>query len=112
MDIGVHHIGIVTRDLPRSLAFYAQLLGARSEPLAGHTLLVVGSVRLALTEARPTDPPGYAWGHHVAFALPAAERPALIERLSALRAPHEDVRGRLYARDPDGFTLEFLFTEP
>lgn len=111
MNITIHHIGIVSRDVQRSVAFYARLLDGRSEPLGGHTVVTTAHVRIAITEARPTDPPGYAWGHHVAFVLPAAERPHLIERLGELGAAHEDVRGRIYARDPDGFTLEFLFSD-
>lgn len=111
MNIDIHHIGVVARDPRRSVAFYTRLLGGRAERLAGHTVVTAAGLRIAITEAAATDPPSYARGHHVAFRLAAAERSPLIERLVELGVPHEDVRGRLYTRDPDGFTLEFLFAE-
>lgn len=109
MDIGIHHVGVVTRDLERSTAFYTRLLGGRVEPMAGHTIVESGAVRIAIVVATAEDPATYARGHHLAFRLGAAERAPLLERLNELGAPHEDVRGRLYTQDPDGFTLEFLF---
>lgn len=80
--------------------------------MAGHTVVTSGAVRIAIVAATADDPAGYARGHHLAFRLGTAERAPLLERLRELGAPHQDVRGRLYTRDPDGFTLEFLFEDP
>src|SRR5690554_6627657 len=111
MNITIHHIGIVSRDVQRSVAFYARLLDGRSEPLGGLTVVTTAHVRIAITEGAPPVPPGSASGPHGASVLPPAERPHLIERGGERGAAREDARGRIYARDPDGFTLEFLFTD-
>ena len=58
---------------------------------------------------RDDDPPSLPWGQHVAVRAAGAERDALLARLGELGAPFEEVRGRIYTRDPGGMTLEILF---
>jgi catechol 2,3-dioxygenase-like lactoylglutathione lyase family enzyme len=110
MKLTVHHLGIVARDVAVSTDFYLRLLDAEvlPTPQAGHVLLRAGDLHLALVPPNEGDPDGYAWGNHL--ALETTETPAaILGRLAALGCVHENVRGRVYTRDPDGFTLEFLF---
>lgn len=111
MHFDLHHIGIATRDVQRSTAFFVRVLGAEVVPSAGlgHTLLRASGLQLALVPWRDGDPLGHAWGEHLALRVRAEERDRLVSLLDELGCPHEDVRGRLYARDADGFTLEFIF---
>jgi catechol 2,3-dioxygenase-like lactoylglutathione lyase family enzyme len=109
MNVLVHHLGIVSTDLPRTIDFYVRLLGGSVAAMGGHTVVTAGDVRIAVVPRRDTDPQGYARGHHVAFQLPVEGRHALLAELDELGAPHEDAGGRIYTRDPDGLTLEFMF---
>lgn len=110
MQLSLHHLGIVARDVSVSTDFYVRLVEAEvlPTPMAGHTLLRAGALHLALVPRKEGDPEGHAWGSHL--AVETSETPEVIfERLASLGAAHECVRGRVYARDPDGFTIEFLF---
>jgi len=111
MPISVHHVGIPAADPARSEQFWATLLGGAVEHRFGHAVISTddGAVQIAVVPRRPDDPPGHAHGAHLCLAAPESERAALLARLAALGAPSEEVRGRLYARDPDGYTLEFQF---
>ncbi|MFO7179598.1 MAG: VOC family protein [Pseudomonadota bacterium] len=108
MPIRIDHVGIACTDVARSLEFYSRLLAGTAEQRAGHLVITAGALRLALvpreTAATRTDR-----GQHLALRTSLEERPLLLERLRELGAPWEDVRGRLYTQDPDGFVLEFLF---
>lgn len=106
-----HHVGVVVQDVARSTDLLVQLLDAEvlPAPSAGHTLLRVGGIHLALVPRQDGDPTVRAWGEHLAFSVPPSSRAELVARLDRLGCVHEDVRGRLYARDADGLTLELLF---
>lgn len=111
MQIRLHHLGIVSRDVPASTTFYVRLLDGAvlPTPLAGHTLIRAGDVHVAIVPWQDGDPDRYAWGHHVALTVPEAMRAALLARIAELGCAHEEVRGRVYLRDPDGFTVELVF---
>lgn len=109
MNPVIDHVGIICSDLPRSVDFYIRLLGATSTAMDGHTVVAAGSVRIALVPRRDGDPSTYGWGHHLCIRVQPSEREALVSRLEELGSRQEDVRGRLYSHDPDGFVLEFLF---
>lgn len=108
--LSVHHVGIVADDLDRAVSFYETLLGAAREDRIGHTLVSAGDVRIAIVARGPEDPKTWARGAHLCLCAPVERRNVLIERIRELAAPHEETRGRLYVRDPEGYTLEFLFS--
>ena len=110
MTFHVHHIGVAACDVERTLAFYETLFDGRREPLGGQMLVVAGELRVAVVPLRDDDPRGHAAGLHVAVALPTSARQDVEQRLRALGAPHEPARSSLYVRDPDGLTLELVFT--
>lgn len=108
-DIVLDHIGIVSSDPARTIEFYCHLLGATATPMAGHVAVVLGALRIAVVARRAGDPDRYAHGHHLALRAPRGERQALLARIAELGVGHEEVRGRIYTRDPDGMTLELTF---
>lgn len=101
-----HHVGVAARDPERTIAFYAHLLGARTVAMHGHVVVVAGSVRIAVVADEPIALPR---AHHLALAFPADAKDVLVARLDELDAEHEDVRGRIYVRDPDGLVVELIF---
>lgn len=112
MNLVFHHVGVVADDLDASVAFYRALFDAVPEPSAvGHVLLRAGAVCFAVVPRRPDDPAGHAWGQHLALSVDMP-REVVLARVRALGAPHEEVRRRVYVRDPDGFTLEILAADP
>jgi catechol 2,3-dioxygenase-like lactoylglutathione lyase family enzyme len=109
MKLSFDHVGVVSSDLAKATDFYVRLLGGSVSSMGGHSVVVAGEVRIALVPRHDDDPSSLPWGHHVAVRAPIAEREALLSRLTELGAPYEDVRGRVYTRDPDGTTLEIVF---
>lgn len=109
MNITLDHIGIVSSDPARTIDFYVRLLDGTASPMAGHVVVSAGEVRIAVVARRDGDPDAYAYGHHLALHASMADHEALLARLNELGAPHEDVRGRIYTRDPDGLTVELTF---
>lgn len=109
MQLTIDHVGIACSDLTRTLAFYTRLLGGTAAPRAGHTVVTAGNVRLAFVPRREDDPPGLPWGQHLALSVATQERDAILARLAELGAEHQEVRGRIYTRDPDGFVIELVF---
>lgn len=124
-------VGIVTDDLPRSLAFYRELgIDVPDAPAdAPHVEVTLpGGVRLAwdpLATIRSFDP---QWsratgspGVSLAFVLDSpADVDAMYERLTALgaqhghRAPFDAPWGQRYAlvRDPDGNAIDLFAALP
>jgi catechol 2,3-dioxygenase-like lactoylglutathione lyase family enzyme len=133
---GVNHIALVTRDLGRLSAFYADALGAEpayerseSDRSAGLAFLRIGAVVLHIFE-RPGDSPGgvpderagepFARGRvdHVAYeASDADEFSAIRDRLIVLGATTGEVVDfgvlvSLFATDPDGAQVEISLPRP
>lgn len=109
MKLSLDHFGIVASEPARTIDFYVRLLDGRPLSMGGHTVVAAGDVRIAVVPRRPDDPEGYGYGHHLALRAAPEEREAILARLAALGAPHQEVRGRIYTRDPDGLTLELTF---
>ncbi|MCB9640414.1 MAG: VOC family protein [Myxococcales bacterium] len=105
----IHHVGLVSFNLAHTTAFYCALFDAQPLHQNGHTLVPIGPCMLAISPKKPEDPENYAWGHHLALSWPASPKDALLQKLQDLQAPCQEVQGRLYVKDPDGFTLEFLW---
>ena len=103
---GLNHITLAVTDLPRSMAFYRELLGAtlRAEWSNG-AYLELGSIWLCLTRAETVTPrTDYT---HIAFST--GDYTALAKRISA-QAPlwqdNSSEGGSVYFLDPDGHRLE------
>jgi catechol 2,3-dioxygenase-like lactoylglutathione lyase family enzyme len=132
--LGLGHVDLVCRNLPRSLAFYAAVLGPlglrepvtfpgeRGEPIHYLRFPAAGSGSLGLRQASGAEAEQpfelYAPGlHHVAFAVErredvdAAHAAAVAAGATVLHAPRlfPQYRSDYYATfflDPDGFRLE------
>jgi glyoxylase I family protein len=103
--VHVHHIAFRTRDLPRLLAFYRDLLGfsiMRTSPRG--EWLAAGQAILMLEHAEPDEPkvPERSM-EAVIFAIDEGDRPDLLRRLSSRGVSLEgSTPYSLYFRDPDG----------
>ncbi|MFC9471671.1 VOC family protein [Nocardia sp. NPDC055002] len=122
---GINHIVLFVADLPRSIAFYEDVLGferlAEGFP-GGAFLRYPGSANdhdLGLFQAR-TSAPGPAGSvglYHVAWEVDTlSELVAVRDRLTAARAltgagDHGSTKA-LYARDPDGIEFEVCWLVP
>ena len=124
---GIIETGLYVDDLPRSRAFYVDVVGCEvmidtprlvALSVAGRSVLLLFQ-RGATDEALPT-PGGVVPGHggsgvqHLAFAIAAEALPAWLERLQAAGVAVESrvrwPRGgeSIYVRDPDGHSVEFV----
>jgi catechol 2,3-dioxygenase-like lactoylglutathione lyase family enzyme len=129
--VGIGHVDLVCRDLPRSLAFYAAVLGPlgieqphlvageRGEQIHYLRFPVPGSGSLGLRQAlHARQFELYAPGlHHLALAVEsredvdAAHAAAVAARTEVLHAPrlwpeyHPDYYATFFL-DPDGFRIE------
>jgi catechol 2,3-dioxygenase-like lactoylglutathione lyase family enzyme len=134
MLVGLGHVDLVCRDLSRSLAFYADVLGPlglqepvtfpgeRGEPIHYLRFPAEGSGSLGLRQASGPEAEQtfelYAPGlHHLAFAVErradvdAAHAAAVVAGARVLHAPRlfPQYRADYYATfflDPDGLRLE------
>ena len=134
---GFSHIGLATRDLDGTIAFYEGVLGfkavvadtlkIREGGRLRHVFLDVGRDQLlAFMEARdvPGVPEGYDAGINRGLGVPAAfyhfafeagSEAALVERRDRLRAKAVEVSDvvdhgwakSIYFRDPNGLSLEY-----
>ena len=120
---GIDHIVLRVRQLPRSLAFYCDLLGCtieREQPRLGLTQLRAGSSLIDLvTLDGPLgagEPPGAGRNlEHFCLRIAPFDEPALIAWLtargvevgeSAIRYGAEGEGRSLYIEDPDGNRVE------
>ncbi|WP_043660999.1 VOC family protein [Nocardia thailandica] len=122
---GINHIVLFVADLPRSVAFYTEVLGF--EPLAegfpgGAFLRCAGSANdhdLGLFQARgpAAGPAGSVGLYHVAWEVDTlADLAAVAERLAGADAltgagDHGSTKA-VYARDPDGLEFEVCWLVP
>ncbi|MBM4777394.1 MAG: hypothetical protein GQE15_06790 [Archangiaceae bacterium] len=112
MNAVLHHVGLTSRNPEATAAVLVALFGAEKSKGPGHDLFRIGALQLAVVPWREGDPLGHSFGEHLAFQVTAAERASLLARVEALQLASQDVHGRLYVRDADGLTFEFLFDDP
>lgn len=111
MNVRLHHLGLGVSDVEATTEALIVALGAEPVPSpdTGHPLLRLGGVLLALVPLQDSDPTNRAWGDHIALASSEGDRKAAVARLTERGWSTLDVRGRVYARSPDGaFTIELL----
>jgi len=108
----VHHIGICSRNPQATEAFYCAVLGFDPVPAeqGGEPhMLRSGAVRLtihAIGESMPRERPR---GDHFAFEVESTVA-EIAETLAERRIECQPVGGRVYLRDPDGYTIELVAT--
>lgn len=121
---GIDHLALTVTDLPVSLAFYEQVLGAQSDgemsdgPFQRRVIPLPDGSHLGLTQhdgGRQTrfDPlvPGL---DHVGFACPSrADLESWVAHLESLGIEHSGIQDANYGsaisfKDPDGNALEFF----
>jgi catechol 2,3-dioxygenase-like lactoylglutathione lyase family enzyme len=115
------HITLATRDVARSSAFFAEVLGWRPIARPGNIgrpaawLAIAPGVELHLVEHPEFEPSPFEreFGRHVAVTFPLSEFPALEERLTARGATlidpiRETPFRRFFFRDPDGYVFEVI----
>ena len=122
---GINHIVLFVADLPRSIAFYEDVLGFERLPEGfpgGAFLRSPGSANdhdLGLFQARTpaAGPTGSVGLYHVAWEVDTlSELVAVRDRLAAAHAltgasDHGSTKA-LYARDPDGIEFEVCWLVP
>jgi catechol 2,3-dioxygenase-like lactoylglutathione lyase family enzyme len=126
---GIDHVNILTEDLARTAAFYADVLGLRAgDPPAnldpaqiqwmfqddGHPVFHLSRPGSLLGEDVQAVPAGHTGAvHHV--ALECTDYDAMIGRLTALGVEHSTNHvpaiglGQIFVRDPNGVLLELNF---
>jgi catechol 2,3-dioxygenase-like lactoylglutathione lyase family enzyme len=118
------HITLATRDVPRSLAFFAEALLWRPIQRPGNigrpaAWLEIGpDQELHLVEVADFAPSPFEaeFGRHVAIAVPLAEMDGLKRRLlahgAALIEPERPTPFvRFFFRDPNGYVFEVVAAE-
>ncbi|MBF6234908.1 VOC family protein [Nocardia farcinica] len=122
---GINHVVLFVADLPRSLAFYEDVLGFQRLPggfPGGAFLRHAGSANdhdLGLFQSRDRTPvtPGVVGLYHVAWEVDTlAELATMRDRLRAAGAltgtgDHGSTKA-LYGRDPDGIEFEVCWLVP
>ena len=106
LGLAVHHLALRTRDLPRLVEFYTHVLAL---PLvretAGYSVWLRAGEAFVMLEQAGDDEPAVPAGSRelVAFAVTAAGRDAVRERLAARGVALDGETGfTTYFRDPDG----------
>lgn len=122
MTINLDHIILPVKDIERSAAFYAKVLGLRSEPDA--LIRISPTLVLQLIGRPPTA------SYHLAFSMSKSEFEGIFEQLKMSDVPYGnnfDTVGSMsgpgrshgsernakcfYFKDPDGHMLEIMHYE-
>jgi len=115
VEIRLNHIGITSRNLDASVAFYCRHIGffvVHGDTPPPAVTLRGGAVDLVIAPWAPGDPePGYnPHGDHIAFNAPVASRDQFIAQLEGHSIDYRRAGDRVYLRDPDGYVVEMSFT--
>jgi len=111
MLTGLNHLTLAVSDLPRSLAFYRDVLGLRVEATwdAGAYLSLPGLWLCLSLDAQRSGEPSVDYTHY-AFSLAEADFPLFAQKLKAanVREWHDNRSegASFYFLDPDGHKLE------
>ncbi|RBL70170.1 fosfomycin resistance glutathione transferase [Pseudomonas sp. MWU13-2625] len=111
MLTGLNHLTLAVSDLPRSLAFYRDVLSLRVEATwdAGAYLSLPGLWLCLSLDAQRTTEPSVDYTHY-AFSLAEADFPLFVQMLKAANVREwRDNRSEgasFYFLDPDGHKLE------
>jgi catechol 2,3-dioxygenase-like lactoylglutathione lyase family enzyme len=122
--VGLAHITLATRDVPRSAAFFQHALGwppaGRPDNITSTAawLVIAPGIELHLIEDPEFEPSRFEkeFGRHVAVTFALAGFPSLKERLQARGATLiEPIRAtpftRFFFRDPNGYVFEVVEDE-
>ena len=126
--VGLHHLTAIVRDMPRTVAFYRDLLGlavaydgaSDDDPDARHVAFAVGGAYITFLEY-PTMEAGVVGAgttHHFALTVGSEEEQvAWRDYLRAHGVQCTDIYDRgytqaLYLRDPDGHVVEIATAGP
>lgn len=121
--LGLRHIALNVRDLRKSLQFYSEILGLKSEwlPDSQNAYLTSGDDNLALHQLPAgTEPGTVQLVHHIGFVVRHPENvDEWAERLKALGIAldqdlktHRDGARSFYFRDPDGLLIQLIYHPP
>ncbi|MBS0209416.1 MAG: VOC family protein [Planctomycetes bacterium] len=113
----IHHVALVTRDLPKAIAFYRDLLGFAEIPRVkfdfGGAWLFNYGLQIHLIENKDWVAPEVIRSRHNHFAFEVPDIEATEAQLRAagltLRIniqPSSNVK-QVFCQDPDGHTIEF-----
>jgi len=118
------HLTLATRDVQKTLAFFAATLGWRPIHRPGNIgrpaawLEIAPGQELHIVEVPDFEPSPFEaeFGRHMAFAVPLAEFDGLKRRLlehgAAVIAPvRETPFARFFFRDPNGYVFEIVAAE-
>ena len=107
---GLNHLTLAVQDVPRSIAFYTEVLGCRLRAVWDDgAYLETGELWLCLSydqAARTSPHPDYT---HIAFTVMDDDFQALVSRLTARCTTWKDNHSEgksMYFLDPDGHKLE------
>ena len=108
MILGLNHITITVSDLPRSLAFYIDILGFKGHvKWLNGAYLSVGDLWFCLSVDKPSTQADYS---HIAFDIAKADFDAFKTRIAQHNIPlwknNKSEGDFLYFLDPDGHQLE------
>jgi catechol 2,3-dioxygenase-like lactoylglutathione lyase family enzyme len=115
------HITLATRDVPRTAAFFHEVLGWTPIARRGNIetvaawLHIAPGLELHLVEVPDFKPSSFEheYGRHLAVSVPQTAFPGIKERLAAHGAKlieplHEAPFGRFFFVDPNGYVFEVI----
>jgi catechol 2,3-dioxygenase-like lactoylglutathione lyase family enzyme len=107
---GLNHITLAVSDVPRSLAFYRDVLGFRPRAVWDvGAYLEIGTLWLCLSKDKDVRLAPHSDYTHIAFGVSATDYPYLRERIMAHAAIWKDNQSEgssTYFLDPDGHKIE------
>ena len=121
--LGLRHVALNVRDIPKSIEFYSNVLGMKLEwkPDEDNAYLTSGQDNLALHKLPANVQPGSVQTlHHIGFVVKRPENvDEWAERLRSRGIPlaqepktHRDGARSFYFYDPDGVLIQLIYHPP